>query len=264
MKKLALLMMACCAFAASECAASEEVTVKTLPKRFLADEWKTLSSPFRPSSYNAPTVKKYVVPFALISGALIASDRHTGTALPNTANQLRWNGRVSQLGSWYSLTGISGATYLAGKFSGNGRAQETGLLAMEALGHAQVSVFALKQLTNRERPLEHDRRGGFWEGGTAFPSGHAAGAFAVATVFAYEYRHQRAVPIAAYSLATAVALSRAGTRRHWASDIFVGSSLGFLMGRATFKRHHQNPLHGSRIMPQVGMSRQGPSLAWNF
>ena len=237
--------------------------MRTLPKRFVADELRIFSSPFRKSSYSPHTVKKYLVPFALISGALIATDRSTSRNLPNSRDQGVWSGRVSQLGSWYALTGISGTTYLAGRFAGNARVQETGLLAMESLGHAEVATFALKQLTNRERPLDHDQRGGFWEGGNSFPSGHAAGIFAVATVFAYEYGDNRAVPVVAYSLATAVALSRVGARRHWASDIFVGGSLGFLIGRSTFKRHHQAGLTG-KLIPEIGASRSGPALAWKF
>ena len=246
------------------CAAaqSSEVTIRTLPKRFMADEVKILTSPFRRSSYDAHTVKKYIIPFALISGALIATDHRTGNALPNTRDQALWSGRASQLGAWYSLAGVSGAT-LAGRFTGNERAKESGLLAFEAVGHAQVAVFALKQLTNRERPLDHDRRGGFWEGGTAFPSGHAASAFAMATVFAYEYREHPAVPIVAYSVASLISVSRLSARRHWASDIFVGGSLGFMMGRATFQRHHQSGLSG-KLIPAVGTSRSGPALAWTF
>jgi len=259
MHKVGLLMIACLVPAAGE-----EVTLKTLPKRFVGDEGRILSSPFRKSSYSAESVTRSVIPFVVISGGLIAGDRKINESLPGTLDQRNWSGRVSQLGAWYSLTGISGGTYLVGKFTGNGRAQEAGLLAMEALGHAQVTVFALKQLTNRERPLDHDHRGGFWEGGTAFPSGHSAGAFAVATVFANEYRHQRAVPILAYSLASAVSLSRIGAQKHWASDVFVGSTIGYLMGRATFKRHHQDSLRGSRSMPQVGMVRGGAALSWKF
>ena len=259
-RKLSILALVIAGCAAAQ---SSEVTIRTLPKRFIADEVKILTSPFRRSSYDAHTVKKYIIPFALISGALIATDHRTGNGLPNTRDQALWSGRASQLGAWYSLAGVSGATYLVGRYSGNERAQESGLLALEAVGHAQVAVFALKQLTNRERPLDHDRRGGFWEGGTAFPSGHAASAFAMATVFAYEYRDHPAVPIAAYSVASLISVSRLSARRHWASDIFVGGSLGFMMGRATFRRYHPNGLSG-KLMPTIGTSRTGPALAWAF
>lgn len=247
-----------------------EVSLDTTPKRFIKGELQMWSSPFRRSSYSSRAATKYVLPFAIISASLIASDRKTVGALPNTPDQTRWSGRVSQAGAWYSVAGIAGSTYLAGKFAGDDHARETGLLALEALGHTQVAVFAIKQVANRGRPVDNDGHGGFWRGGTSFPSGHAASAFAVATVFAYEYRDHLAVPITAYSAATLVAASRTGARRHWLSDIFVGSSLGFMIGRATYRRNHNVNLPGvrvtraGRILPEVGFGRWGPALSWFF
>lgn len=248
----------------------EDVKVKEMPMRFLKDEAAMWTSPFRKNSYDTHAVKKYLIPFALMTGALIATDRKSSGALPNTADQALWSGRASQFGAWYTLAGISGATFLAGQFTGDGHARETGWLALESLGHAQVAVFALKQVSNRARPLDGNQNGGFWKGGTSFPSGHAASAFAVATVFAYEYREHIAVPIAAYSLASVVAISRVGARRHWLSDIFAGGSMGFMIGRNTYRRHHNSSLPGSkvslgtRLTPNVGFSPMGPALNWSF
>ena len=265
-----------CILAVSDAAAQQvpsdppAAEIKTLPRRFASDEWQIWTSPFRASNYKSHVIPKYIVPFVLISGALIATDRKTGSALPNTTDQAVWSGRVSQLGAWYSLAGVSGATYLAGKFAGDNHAKEAGLLGLEALGHAQIAVFAFKQITNRERPLEHDGRGGFWEGGTSFPSGHATSSFALATVFAYEYSDHLAVPIAAYSLAAAISASRLSARRHWVSDIFVGGSMGFLIGRLTYKRNHDPSLPGTgvsrseRLIPQVGLSGSSIALSWRL
>lgn len=244
------------------------VEFKTLPRTFVNDEWRLLTSPFRSSSYQSHAVKKYIIPFALISGALVATDHKTGELLPNTTDQEIWSGRVSQFGAWYSLAGISGATYLVGQLGGDAHARETGLLGLEALGHTQIVVFAFKQFTNRERPL--DGMGDFWGGGTSFPSGHAASSFALATVFAYEYRDHLAVPITAYALAGAVSASRLSARRHWVSDIAVGGSIGFLIGRFTYKRNHDSGLPGSpvirseRLIPQVGVSGSSVVLSWHL
>jgi len=246
------------------------IGIETLPKRFVANEWQIWTSPFRPRSYTSSAIKKYVLPFAALSGALIATDRKTGQILPNTADQMVWSGRVSQLGAWYSVAGISGATYLAGQLGGNIRAKETGLLGLEALGHAQIAVFALKQAANRGRPVDSEGRGGFWEGGTSFPSGHATSSFAVATVFAYEYSDHIAVPIGAYSLAALVSASRVSARRHWISDVVVGGSLGFLIGRFTYKHNHQvslpgqTPSRSERLIPQVGLGDSSLALSWRF
>jgi hypothetical protein len=144
------------------------------------------------ATIDSHTMKKYGLPFLLISGALIATDHKTADLLPNTENQTKWRGRVSQLGAAYSLAGFSGATYLIGKATKDEHKKEAGILGLEALAHTQVLVLGLKAITQRERPLDENPSGtGFWKGGDAFPSGHSASSFAVATVFAYEYRRFR-------------------------------------------------------------------------
>jgi membrane-associated phospholipid phosphatase len=95
--------------------------------------------------------------------------------------------------------------------------------------------------------MNRQGKAGFWHGGDSFPSGHAATSFAVASVFSYEYREHLAVPIVAYSLASAVSASRLSAQRHWISDITVGASMGFLIGRYIYKRHHNPDLPGSKV-----------------
>lgn len=239
-------------------------------RAFVRDAWQMWTSPLRRSTYSTHTVKKYAVPFALLSGALIATDTKTADLLPNTQSQTKWSGRVSQLGASYSLTAFSGGTYLIGRMTDNRHVQETGWFALQAIAHSQVAVFAIKQLTNRERPLVHDGSGGFWEGGDSFPSGHAATSFAVATIFGYEYRDRIAVPITAYALATAISASRLSAQRHWVSDIVVGGSTGFLIGRYVYKHHHDPNLPGSpvhttqRFIPDVAIQANAVSLGWRF
>jgi len=234
---------------------------------FSQDEWRMWTSPFRRSTYRSHTVKKYGLPFLLITVAAIATDQHTADLLPNTADQTKWSRRVSQLGAAYTLAGITGGSYLLGRMKGSDHLRETGWLGLQALAHTQIFVFAIKQASNRERPLPHDGGGGFWEGGDSFPSGHSAASFAVATVFAQEYRDHIAVPITAYSVASAVAVSRLSAQRHWVSDIFVGSSMGFLIGRYVYKTHHDPNLPGSpvsRLIPEFGASRRGFVCVWGL
>jgi len=240
-------------------------------RTFLHDEYQMWTAPFRPSNYDSHTMKKYGLPFLLISGALIATDHKTADLLPNTEDQTVWSGRVSQLGAAYTLAGFSGATYLIGKAKGNDHAKEAGILSLEALGHAQLLALGIKAITQRERPLGENPGGtGFWKGGDAFPSGHSASSFAVATVFAYEYRDHIAVPITAYSLASLISVSRLSARKHWASDIFVGGSLGFLIGRYVYKHHHDPNLPGSpgyrtsHLMPDLVFGDRRVGLYWTF
>lgn len=241
-------------------------------KGFVREDLRFWSSPFRRSSYDSHTVKKYVIPFALLSGVLIGTDHLTENALPNTPDQAMWSGRVSQFGAAYTLAGVSGGLFLLGKIKGDDHATETGWLGLQAIAHTQIIAFGLKVATNRERPLDYTRRVGFWGGGNSFPSGHAATSFALASVVSYEYRDHPAVPITAYSIASLVSLSRISARRHFLSDIFVGGSMGFLIGRSVYKNNHDPSLPGSpversrssRLVPEFGFTDKGPALMWNL
>jgi membrane-associated phospholipid phosphatase len=238
-------------------------------RKFATEEYRIWTSPFRPSSYDSHTVKEYLIPFAIIGGTLIATDKRTDVWSDSLA-QKKWSRRVSQIGAGYTLAGFSGATFLFGHVTKNHHARETGLLALEAAAHAQIVTFSMKQITNRARPLDGDQKGGFWKGGNSFPSGHAMSSFAIAAVFAYEYRYHIAVPITAYGLATVVSVSRLSAREHWLSDIFVGGSTGFLLGRYVYRKHHDPKLPGSpvrrtdRWMPDIGMGHGGVTLAWRW
>jgi len=241
-------------------------------RTFAHDEWRMWSSPFRRSSYESHALTKYVVPFAILSTVLIANDRKIVDVLPNTRDQTKWSGRVSQLGASYTLAGGAGAMYLLGKAIDDKHARETGWLGLLALGHTSLVTFGMKQITNRHRPETSEIGRGFWNGGDSFPSGHAATSFALAAVVSYEYRDHIAVPIAAYTVATLISASRVSARRHWASDIVVGGATGFLIGRYIYRQHHDPNLPGSpvhrgavdRLMPEVGFGLNGPTLTWGF
>jgi membrane-associated phospholipid phosphatase len=237
---------------------------------FVHDEYRMWTSPFRAHNYSSHTMEKYGIPFILLSASLIGTDRQTATLLPNRNSQVVWSGRISQAGATYTLAGFTGLTYLVGRFRTDSHEREAGLLGMEAVAHTGIIVEVLKELAQRERPLEGNQHGRFWKGGSSFPSGHSAESFAVATVFAYEYRQHIAVPITAYSAASLIAFSRLSGRRHWASDIFVGSSTGFLIGRYLYRHHHNPELPGSpvqsgnKLLPDLNFTRTGIALQWAF
>ena len=240
-------------------------------QNFARDEWSIWSSPFRTSSYSGHAVKKYLVPFALVSIAMMTTDDRSEDTLPDTPDQRKWAGRISQVGAAYTLAGATGMMFAVGRITGDKHMRETGWLGLEALAHTQVVVFGMKQVTNRRRPADdYINRAGFWKGGGSFPSGHSATIFSVATVFAYEYRDHMAVPVTAYSVAALVAASRVSARKHWLSDVCVGGSTGFLIGRFVYKRHHDPNLpgsrvsssRGSRLMPDISIARTGPTLTW--
>src|SRR4051812_36344569 len=81
-------------------------------RQFVADEIILWSSPFRKSSYKGRGFKRYVIPFTLVTAALMATDHRTSELLPNTDDQSKWSLRISQIGAPYTLAGISAGMYL--------------------------------------------------------------------------------------------------------------------------------------------------------
>lgn len=113
----------------------------------------------------------------------------------------------------------------------------TALLAGEAYADSAVVDLAIKAITRRKRPSDVLGTGSFNDTffaggqspfkGSSFPSGHAVGAFSVATVIAKRYRNHKWVPWLAYGFAGAVSLSRVSTLSHFPSDVFLGAALGY-------------------------------------
>jgi membrane-associated phospholipid phosphatase len=121
-------------------------------------------------------------------------------------------------------------------------AVKTALLAGQAYADTAIVDLAIKAVTRRKRPIDvapgapfNDT---FFSGGksplkgSAFPSGHSAGAFAIATVVARRYgdRHHW-VPWVVYGFAGAISFSRVTTRAHFPSDVFLGAALGYTITR---------------------------------
>jgi undecaprenyl-diphosphatase len=92
-----------------------------------------------------------------------------------------------------------------------------------------VIVTFMKETILRPRPYNTLADVGwlFSQGGWAFPSGHAAGAFVLATVIGLKVR--RMLPLMA-ALALIVAFSRVYIGVHYPLDVIAGSLIGILIG----------------------------------
>jgi len=255
-------------------------TEKTFFANILRDQKGIWTAPFHWHESDA----KWIAPLLLSTGALIVTDRRTSGALVSHGDnltRLRVSKDISYLGSAYAAGGTAALFYIAGRLKHNERAKETGLLAAEALLDSSIVAQGLKVASQRQRPPVDNSSGEFFDGGSSFPSGHAISAWSVATVIAEEYgpRHP-AVRYGAYALATAVGISRYTGRKHFLSDVLMGSAMGYGIGRYVYHQHHDpsldllNEKKTSRVpwklVPRVNPLYRprshvyGAVLAWNF
>ncbi len=214
-----------------------------MPKYVLQDQKAIWTSPFRTSKENA----KYWAIFGAATGILIATDKHTVRELPNTSGQISAGTWASRLGAAYSLIPITAGFYFAGSAARNDRFRETGLLSFEALVNTTIVETLIKAATQRERPLEGKGDGAFWSGkgsvwNASFPSGHAINTWALASVWAHQYRHTKIVPIIAYGIGATVIGARLAARRHFPGDVVAGAAMGWFIGDYVYAKRHNDAL----------------------
>ena len=114
---------------------------------------------------------------------------------------------------------------------------ETGDECLEAMVFTGLNVAVLKSLLGMARPdlgqgpnftgpsLDNDY--------AAMPSGHTAGAFALATVLGAKYPRYK---WAFYTLATLIGLSRIYLEQHWPSNVLAGAVIGIYGGQRVLGR----------------------------
>src|SRR5437870_6715926 len=165
-------------------------------KNILHDQKAIWTSPFHLHGRDA----RWLAPLGLGTAAFIATDRSTGDEIAESHKQLNASRIVSYAGSSYGVGGVALTFYLFGRARHDDRARETGLLGAEALIDSAIVVTALKEITQRSRPLSGKSRSDFFDGGSSFPSGHSIAAWSLATVIANEYHDRPLVQIAVYGI----------------------------------------------------------------
>lgn len=110
------------------------------------------------------------------------------------------------------------------------------LITLSAEAYTTASVQVLKLAAGRERPFTPgDADGGFNESGSSFPSGHADGAFTMASVLAHAYPEATWADWTGYAVAGGVSAARFTAKQHFPSDLLAGAMLGFLTGRCALQ-----------------------------
>jgi membrane-associated phospholipid phosphatase len=180
---------------------------------------------------------RWFVPIVALNGLAISTDAaaYRDITTSNTVREV--SHAVSSLGAPYPLFAAGASMYLFGRYTRDIRLRETGILATQALVHSIIGTAALETATNRKLPNGTPEGSEFWNGGDAWPSGHASMFWALSTVVAEQYHDRPSVRLGAYSLATAVSVSRFTGRQHFPSDALASSVVGYLVGRWVVNRH---------------------------
>lgn len=176
------------------------------------------------------------------TAGFIASDSHTMPYFRDHQHNLDdLNDVFDQWITMGEIAAVPVGLMAAGTVRSDSYQKTTALLAARAYADSEVLEFAAKLVTRRERPGDVPPGQSFNHtffksqlvsgNGSSFPSGHAAGAFCVATVLSTRYKNHRWVPWVMYSFATAVSLSRVTTLAHFPSDVFVGAAMGYSVSR---------------------------------
>jgi hypothetical protein len=183
---------------------------------------------------------KWIAPLAAVTAGLIASDSWLSHQIPDKPNQLQRSLNISNYGV-YSLLGIGGGAFLLGHIKSDDHMKETGLLSAEAALNSVAVAYGLKFATQRQRPYQGDGDGRFFEGGSSFPSQHAAVAWSIASVIAHEYPNPLS-ELVSYGLASAVTVGRVTAKQHFPSDALIGSVLGWYFAHEVYRAHHDPTL----------------------
>ncbi|KXK53472.1 MAG: phosphoesterase PA-phosphatase-like protein [Chlorobi bacterium OLB7] len=219
---------------------------------------------------------------AAVTAGLIALDEPFDNQVKGIKDDYPWIANTSEIITEFGGNyGIGAAAAFAGySFLFNDpKGKETSAMLAEALITSGLWTRLGKFLTGRERPSNAYSEGhatGKWYGPLlqcngnhrfggprfdAFPSGHTATVFAIATVFAEQYNQTLVVPVAVYSFATVVGISRTLEHTHWISDVFVGALLGYLCGRDVVASYRPSPPASSSGPAQGGIQwRLSPFL----
>lgn len=131
-------------------------------------------------------------------------------------------------GLWYALAADKGDEF-------NKQRAWTMTTALAITG---LTTVGLKLIRDNETPNE--RR-------FAWPSGHTASSFTVASVLDEFYGPEVGLP--AYALAGFVGFRMMDSGDHWASDVVFGAVLGWVVGHTVAGKHKKLELAGFQVMP---------------
>jgi PAP2 superfamily len=216
----------------------QAVTVRDLPFNFTKDQAAIWTSPVRLREGDL----KWLIPLGLATAVAITADHQAmSSGVSHDPDFNHKNVLASDVMTGMLIAAPVGL-FGKGELEKDADAQESGILGAEALLDGVVVEQGMKLIFWRERPGVDDAKGKFFQtsvgADSSFPSSHSVLSWASAGVLGAEYPSGWQ-PVAIYTLATGVSLTRVLGQEHFPSDVIVGSAVGYLVGRYVFHKHHR-------------------------
>ena len=186
-----------------------------------------------------------------ITAAFAVSDERIMRPVQTTHAFDGFNKTFSGFNTATAMEVFPAAFYAVGLLRKDAYAQNTVLLAGEAVIDSELVTTVLKDIDRRYRPNSvppggdlsatwfKQTQGSYIGGVGSFPSGHTIAAFSVATVFADRYPHPVWHVWLAYGLAGLVGFSRVPLQSHFPSDVFAGAALGYVIAHYVVRHPHE-------------------------
>jgi hypothetical protein len=168
------------------------------------------------------------------------------------------------------VLGTTGTLLVSGLALNDRKLIKTAGLVFEAFAFGKLITQVGKLISGRSRPFRDVGARDFSpfrlttdSEKRSLPSGHTSSVFALTTVLAKQYPRWW-VRLPAYTFASCVGLQRMESRNHWASDVFVGGTIGYVVGSCLVERHGDSGEPGVGFGPAVVGGRAGASLSLSF
>jgi membrane-associated phospholipid phosphatase len=200
----------------------------------------------------------------LLTGAFLDKPIRDAAQRNRSKSSDRFFTDIQKFGTKQYELPVFAAFYVYGEFADNYEAKTTALDGLSASVISALATSTIKGIVGRARPNTGLGPHHFspFQSNYSFPSGHATGAFAFASVIAAHYDNVW-VDATAYTVASLVGLARIQLDAHWTSDVIAGGLIGGLIG------HHlvefNRTLRAKYSMaPTVGTDGNELTFNWSF